>query len=261
MVVAWQTAAADAADGLDIAAKWGSFAVGLEPGAERIVNTFRSGDQVSPAVVINAAGDVAVAWQGPDPTALVPLAEDGGEEEARGVILVQVFREDGTPLAEDTRVNAADYNDLGMPDVAFNDTGSLAIAWQVEGQQGSGSDVFARRFVYDRGPATLTPLATGPGVAADFILNETTLRPQRATVIGIDAAGNLLAAWQTQNQDGFSWAIFGRRYDAASDTLAGEFLVNDGVTRGPQIAPDVAVAPDGRALVAWIGPDVPTDGE
>ncbi|MFM8414283.1 MAG: hypothetical protein ACKOCX_06120 [Planctomycetota bacterium] len=261
MVVAWQTAAADAADGFDIAAKWGSFAAGLAPGAETIVNAFRAGDQVSPAVAINAAGDVAIAWQGPDPTALVPLAEDGGEEEARGVILLQVFREDGTTLLEDTRVNAADYNDLGVPDVAFNDAGSLAVAWQVEGQQGSGSDAFARRFAYDRGPATLTPLATGPGAAADFILNETTLRPQRAPVIGIDAAGNLLAAWQTQYQDGFSWAIFGRCYDSASDTLTGEFLVNDGVTRGPQIAPDVAVAPDGRALVAWIGPDVPTDGE
>lgn len=261
MVVAWQTVAADADDGLDVAAKWGSFAAGLAPGAETIVNTFRTGDQVSPAVAINAAGDVTIAWQGPDPTALVPLADDGGEEEARGVILVQVFRADGTALAEDTRVNAAEYNDLGVPDVAFNDAGSLAVAWQVEGQQSSGSDVFARRFTYDRGSATLTPQATGPDAAADFILNETTLRPQRAPTIGIDAAGNLLAAWQTQNQDGFSWAIFGRRYDAASDTLAGEFLVNDGVTRGPQIAPDVAVAPDGRALVAWIGPDVPSDGE
>jgi len=264
MVVAWETAAADPVDGIEIAAKWGSFAAGLDAGDELIVNAFRSGDQVSPTVAANTAGDVAIAWQGPDPTAVVAASQPGGdegEEEARGVILVQVFRADGTPLAAEARVNAADYNDLGLPDVALNDAGSLAIAWQVEGQQGSGSDVYARRFAYDRDATTLAPLATGPEAAADFILNQTTARPQRAPAIGLDALGNLLAAWQTQHQDGFSWAIFARRYDAALDTLADEFLVNEGVRLGPQIAPDVAVAPDGRAVVAWIGPDVPADAE
>lgn len=251
--IAWQTPAANATDGLDVVYRRGSLADGLGA-AEVPASGYLAGDQVSPAAAMNKAGELVIAWRGPDATA------GGSEGEEAGGIFLRVFRSDGTSLPDDVRVNASKYNDLGVPDVAIDNSGRLAVAWQVEGQQESGSDVYARRMAFDKVSGAVTAASTATFGDGDFRLNETTQGPQRAPTIGIDDAGNVLAAWQTQHQDGFSWAIFGRRYQASGDSFGSEFLVNTGVQLGPQVAPDIAIA-GGRAVVAWLGPDVPTGTE
>ncbi|HEX5164748.1 MAG TPA: GEVED domain-containing protein [Thermomicrobiales bacterium] len=68
----------------------------------------------------------------------------------------------------------------------------------------------------------------------------------------MDAAGNFLISWQSQHQDGFSWGIYGREYDASGNTLIGEFPINHRV-EGPQTSPAVASNASGQTLVAWLG--------
>lgn len=249
-VIAWQTPGATPTDGLDVAYRRGTLASGLN-GAELRAHAVTAGDQVQPSAAMNDAGHLVVAWRGSD--------SSGGSEEA-GAIFARGFAADGTPLPDEVKVNAAAYRDLGVPDVAINDSGAVAVAWQIEGQEGSGSDVYARRLSFDVAAGTLTPVASA-GSNADVRLNQTTRGPQRAPTVGIDADGDMLSAWQTQHQDGYSWAIFSRRYSAAADSFAAETLVNAGIQLGPQIAPDLAIAADGRTVAAWLGPDVPVGAE
>lgn len=253
-VVAWQTPGATTADGIDIAYRRGTLHGGLA-GGDAIAHVATAGDQVSPTAAMNGMGELALAWRGADPS------QSGEEGEEAGAVFLRAFKADGSAANGEVRVNGSDYNDLGSPDVAFIDSGVAAVVWQVEGQQGSGSDVFARRMLVNPAAGTVTPLATAGFGTDDFRLNQTTQGPQRAPSVGLDGDGDLLAAWQTQHQDGFSWAIFARRYDAGADTVGDEFLVNSGTQLGPQIAPDVAVSGAGRAVVAWIGPDVPETSE
>jgi len=272
-VVAWQSDTADPLSGIDIVARRGSLGDGFSAD-EFVVNDETSGDQTTPAASMNpATGDFAIAWRGPDTmmSIFAPLSEGGedGEEETseetRPGVFVNVFRVTGPALDStgDIRVNASSYNDLALPAAAMNASGELVVAWQVEGQEGSGSDIYGRRFAFTGASMTLSPLATADAGSGDFRLNETTERPQRAPAVGIDADGDFLAAWQTQEQDGFSWAVFGRRYDAAGPTgsFGSEFLINTGTTLGPQIAPAVAVDGSGRSVVAWVGPEIPDTGE
>lgn len=260
-VVAWAGANPDPLLGIDIYFKPGTFAGGLSPGDEALANITTSGDQTAPAVAVDrTTGDLLIAWRGPDPTA------GPSEEEPAAAILMNLFRNTPDQLTTgELKVNAGDYSDLANPAAAFSANGQLTVAWQTEGGMGTGSDIAARRFLLDRGPFTVTPIATDTAAAdADLILNQTTAEPQRQPAIGSDASGNLFAVWQTQGQDGFSWAIFGRRLDAAAGpngTLGAEFLVNTGIQFGPQIAPAISVSPAGRSVVGWIGPDVPETAE
>lgn len=249
-VIVWQT---DAPDGTDVVFRAGSIADGLADADEVSAAAGSAGDQTAPAVAIDATGRFVVVWRGPDATAV------GEEGETAGGIFLRAFAAGGVPASADTRANAVAYHDLGAPDVALDDTGRVAVAWQVEGQPESGSDVHGRRFTLGDGDPQ--PLATGDSGTGDFRINAATERPQRAVAVGLDADGDLFAVWQTQHQDGYSWAIAGRRLDAATATWGAEFVVNNLVAMGPQISPDVAVAPGGRTAVVWVGPDVPTGAE
>lgn len=264
-VVSWQSDANAEVSGIDVVARYGALVTGFTT-PEFLVHAETAGDQTSPAAAMNpATGDFAIAWRGPDtvPTAIMPAAEDG-EEELKAAIFVNAFHFNGSAWDStgEVRANATVYNDIGFPSAAMNASGDIALAWQVEGQQGSGSDVFGRRLLFSSGDMTLTPQATADAGTGDFRLNETTDRPQRSPAIGLDADGNFLATWQTQQQDGFSWGVYARRYDASGPTgsFGSEFLVNTGTTLGPQTGPAVAVDGTGRSVIVWVGPEIPSTG-
>jgi hypothetical protein len=259
-VIAWQSQdLAHPELGYDIYAKQGTLAGGLSAGNELLVNTsYTTGDQTSAATSMNAQGDLVIAWRGPDPAAA------GAEGEEVPAILFTVFYDDAGGLAHTSEVkaNATKYNDIGAPDVAINASGTIIVGWQVEGQPNSGSDIFGRRFSFSSaGAPQVSPLATSTSGLNDFRLNTTTSGPQRAPSVGIDDAGDFFAAWQTQHQDGFSWAVFGKRYDATADAFGAESLINAGTQMGPQINPDIAMTAGGRTVVIWMGPDVPQGTE
>jgi hypothetical protein len=93
-------------------------------------------------------------------------------------------------------------------------------------------------------PGQLVPL--GP----EFQVNTYTTGSQRYPTMGADADGNFVVVWHSYAQDGSGAGVFGRRYDRAGTPLGGEFPVNL-YTTGDQTRPVVAVASDGRFVVAW----------
>ncbi|MBI3409441.1 MAG: hypothetical protein HY040_13955 [Planctomycetes bacterium] len=66
----------------------------------------------------------------------------------------------------------------------------------------------------------------------------------------MDAAGNFVVVWSSDQQDGNGWGVYGQRFDASGTPLGTEFRVNT-TTSGDQERPTVAMASNGDFVVAW----------
>ena len=86
---------------------------------------------------------------------------------------------------------------------------------------------------------------------AEFQVNETTTGLQDAPVIAGDASGNFVVAWTDLDQDGDSYGVVGRRFDASGAALGPEFRVNT-YTTSAQALPSVAADASGRFVVTWL---------
>jgi hypothetical protein len=123
--------------------------------------------------------------------------------------------------------------------VASEPAGNFVVAWTSQGQDGSGSGVFAQR--HD---------AAGARRGAEFRVNSWTTGDQYGVAAAFDAAGNLVLVWQSQGQDGGLSGIFGQRFDAGGLLRGAEFRVN-AYTTGSQWAISVAADAAGDFIVAW----------
>ena len=85
-------------------------------GDEFPVNTTTIGNQKMPAVAMDSAGNFVVVWHGP-----------GVSEED---IFARRFEPNGTPLADEFRVNSRTDSRQLSPGAAMNDNGKLIIVWE-----------------------------------------------------------------------------------------------------------------------------------
>jgi hypothetical protein len=77
-----------------------------------------------------------------------------------------------------------------------------------------------------------------------------TLAPNNQRSVAIDARGNHVVTWASQNQDGSGWGVYAQRFDADGNPLGGEFRVNT-TTSGDQTGPNVAMNQGGSFVIAW----------
>jgi hypothetical protein len=123
------------------------------------------------------------------------------------------------------------------PAVAADGAGGFVVARQVAGRDGDGLGVYVRR--YD---------AAGAPAGEEFRANATTTSNQSRPAVAA-AAGGFVIVWQS-DQGGSGPDLFGQLYDASGAPRGGEFAVNAAL-EGPQATPAVAMAADGRFVVAW----------
>ena len=63
-------------------------------------------------------------------------------------------------------------------------------------------------------------------LGGEFRVNSYTTSDQTCPSVASDASGNFVVVWQSFDQDGSSYGIFGQRYDSAGVRSGGEFRVN-----------------------------------
>ena len=97
------------------------------------------------------------------------------------------------------------------------------------------------------------PPATAQLLGAEFQVNSYTHSHQRYPAVAADDPGNFVVVWQSFGQDGSSYGVFGRRFDATGNPLASDFQVNT-YTTGLQPFPAVAMLSGGAFIVAWASP-------
>ncbi|HKC25760.1 MAG TPA: dockerin type I repeat-containing protein, partial [Thermoanaerobaculia bacterium] len=244
---------------------------GTPLGGEFRVNTFTTGGQGAPSVASDAAGDFVIVWDSADQdgngrgvfgqrysTSGAPLGDEflvnttttSGDQDfaavssdAQGNFVVvwntfsfvptgggRRFSSTGEPLGEEFEIPG------GYPGVSFDGTGGFIVVWQ------AGSpflDVFAQRFASDgtpRGPA--------------FQVNTYTSYDQKYPAVASDQYGDFMVVWESVQEDGSNFGIFGRRFDATGAPFGTDFRVNTYTTQG-QYLPTIASSPIGNVVVTW----------
>ena len=199
---------------------------GARLGAEFQVNTYTTDYQRDPAVASDSVGNFVVVWQS--------RAQDRSDFGVFG----QRFASNGAQVGTEFQVNTYTPNAQRYPAVASDAAGDFVVAWQSP-QDGSDYGVFSQRFA-----------STGARLGAEFQVNSFTFDNQAKAAVASGSAGNFVIVWQSHNQDGSDYGVFGQRYTSNGTPLGQEFQIN---TFTPDNQINAAVASDaaGDFVVAW----------
>ncbi len=124
--------------------------------------------------------------------------------------------------------------------VAADHSGDFAVVWTGYGAQ-DADGVYVRLFSRDN--VALTD---------EILVNTTTTGSQTHATIAMDADGDFVVVWASQNAG--NWDIYGQRFDSMGRKLGGEFRVNTSTT-GDQVTPAVAMDSFGNFVVTWASGD------
>ena len=122
---------------------------------------------------------------------------DSRDGSGRGVF-AQVLGRDGKRVGEEFQVNTYSDGNQWLPVVAASGPDRFAVVWMSEEQDGSGLGVFGR--VYTE---------RGVRAGGELRLNSHTQFDQRARSIASLSDGRMLVVWESEEQDGSGWGVFG----------------------------------------------------
>jgi hypothetical protein len=115
---------------------------------------FTIADAKAPSVAAEADGDFAIAFEkSPDVWMQLDVCGWIGQDQTPPDINVQRFSATGTPQGPVLGANAVLDGSQNAPSLAIDGDGDLVVVWQSDGQDASGSGIYARR--YPRTPAPL----------------------------------------------------------------------------------------------------------
>ena len=117
--------------------------------------------------------------------------------------------------------------------------GDFVVTWQSSGQDGSNYGIYGQRYN-----------AAGVAQGSEFQVNTYTTNRQFFPSVAMDSDGDFVVTWESRDQDGSIYGIYGRRYNAAGIAQGIEFQVNT-YTTGIQGYPSVAMDSDGDFVVSW----------
>ncbi len=201
---------------------------GAPLGSEFQVNTYITGDQQSPALAVDAAGDFVVVWQSP---------HDGDGDGVFG----QRFNSNGTPVGTEFQVNTYTTDFQAAPAVGSDAAGNFVVVWTSYSQDGSQEGIFGQRFA-----------SSGAPVGTEFQVNTYTTGAQDGSAIALDAAGNFVVTWRSDaNQDGDNHGVFGQRFASNGARLGTEFQINTYTTGSQGSYPNSVAASPNNFVVVW----------
>jgi len=200
---------------------------GAAASGEFQVNTYTSSDQFLSSVTALSDGGFVVTW--------TSWGQDGSVYGIYG----RRYSANGAAASGVFQVNTYIANEQSLPSVTALSDGGFVVTWSSFGQDGSGYGIYGRR--YD---------VNGVAASGEFQVNAYTSGDQHYSSVKPLSDGGFVVTWSSVGQDGSSWGVYGRRYDANGTALASEFQVNT-YTSDPQFLPSVTALPDGGFVVTW----------
>jgi hypothetical protein len=185
------------------------------------VNTYRTTD---PKVAVDASGNAIAVWSQYDGT----LYDD--------IYANRYDAKTGT-WGGAVIIDAGNYH-TGVPQVAVDAGGNAIVVW-AQSDSVSVYDIYANRYDAVTG--------TWGGAVMINAGADSASRPQ----VALDASGNAIAVWR--QDDGVSFDIYARRYDALTGTWGGAVIIDAGNDYAS--APQVAVDASGNAIAVWMQED------
>lgn len=222
-VVAWSTI--DASGSKVLVRRYGP---GGHPLGHTIVVASSARRLDSPDIAADSAGNFVVVWR------------DADGDGTSGALFGRLFAASGAPRNRMFRVSPRSSTEELDPAVAMTAAGRFDVTWDASAALRSGtSDVFVRRF-----DAQAHPL--GNAMRASVA----TAGDQRLSAIAVRPDGSAILAWTSP--DGQGDGVFARLFDAAGRPRGRELQVN-GTVKGNQLAPAIALRPDGSFVIGWQG--------
>jgi len=223
-VVAWSDEGGADGSGAGIRARLLD-ANGTSLGGEFQVNSYTTGDQVSPSTAGDGLGGFVVAWSGSGPD------DTGG-------VFARRFDSGGSPLGPELGVNDFTTGSQLLPRVGVDGAGAFTIVWSGPGEGDGDGGISIKNFD-----------SAGQPIGQETLVNSFTSGSQSSPSIGTGDGGEFMVAWQSEIVDGSALGISAQIFDPTGLRMRGNFLVNTWTT-GNQAAPSVAVDPNGFVL-AW----------
>ena len=168
-----------------------------------------------------------------------------------GVPLVYAYDDLGLLAFHDRNVNSTASGDQDQPEIALSADGAFVAAWADDSSSADGVDnldVLIRGFA--------------PGGCESFSdrsADVDTSGDQREPALATDAAGNFVVTWADDTDGNGIYQIRARGFAPDGSERIAEFTVNS-VSTGQQRDPAIAMAPDGRFVIAWED-DPESDGD
>jgi len=182
-------------------------------------------------VATDADGDFVLVW----------TADEGN---GNGLdVFSQRFDASATPLADAAAVNSTTAGSQMFPAVAMDADGDFVVTWSSLSQDGSGYGVFAQRYS-----------SAGTVLGGEFLVNTATAGNQNFSAVAMDADGDFVIVWTSQDQDGSGTGVFAQRYDSGGNPLGSEFQVN-ATSEGNQRYPAVDMDSAGEFTITWTSQD------
>ena len=131
------------------------------------------------------------------------------------------------PFGGENQANTTTIGAQDTPSIATLANGDFIIAWDSNGQDGSGEGVFAQRIdpLGNHVAPDGSPLMGG--ASGEFQVNTSTTNSQfDSSVIGLPDGGFIINWTNNSGLDGSGNGVFGQRFDASGATVGGEFQVN-----------------------------------
>ncbi len=199
----------------------------VKTGGEFLVNTTTTNGQGAVSSAALADGGFIMTWES--------YGQDGDVEG----IYAQRYHADGSPDGGEFQVNTTTAKGQKHPSIAVLTGGDFIITWQSDLQDGSGWGIYGQRYT-----------SGGTASGAEFRINTTTANDQKDPSVAALANGGFVVSWDSNNQDGSGWGVFGQRYKADGSTDGSEFQVNTH-TGSWQDSSQIAVLTDGTTVITW----------
>jgi hypothetical protein len=225
-VITWQSARLDGYDWDIYAQRYN--AAGMPQGDEFLVNSYRTFTQTCPSVVMDNTGNFVIAW------------ESCGQDGDGDGIYAQRYNAAGISQGSEFLVNTYTTGYQSMPSLGMDKVGNFVITWQGAWQDDFWGGISAQ--LYN---------AAGVSQGSEFKVNSCTKYSQYRPSVAMDATGNFVIVWESEQQDGDSSGIYAQRYNAAGVAQGGEFLVNT-YTTDMQQRPKAAMDNKGNFIIVWM---------
>jgi hypothetical protein len=225
--VVWQSHGQDGHAGAIVARR---FDAAFRGGDEVLVNRRWRGHQTAPIILTGPHGQALVVWSSIE-------TPDGPP-----TLRARLFAADGKPIGDEFAVRKDNEHSARVPAAAFASDGGFVIAYSVSDAANGPAGIRLQRF------------ATGGARLGDELLASGPAKSSQIEPIIAAAPDGYILCWLDAQSDGDDYGVLARRLDREGRPLGEPFVVNT-TCNGPQTAAAVAVARDGRFVIAWNSSD------
>jgi hypothetical protein len=200
---------------------------GNKIGSELLLNTWTTDSQGDPSVTSLSDGGFVVVW------------DSNGQDRSSWGVYAQRFDLNGNKIGSEFRVNTWTTDAQWGPSVASLLNGGFVVVWQSFGQDSSGYGVYGQGFDAD-----------GNKVGPEFRVNTWTTDSQWNPSVTSLPNGGFVVVWDSKEQDGSEYGVYGQRFDLVGNKVGSEFQVNTW-TRDTQWFPSITSLTNGGFVVVW----------